>query len=302
MMKQVGFIGLGRMGRWMAVHLIKKGFELSVCDIDAQATRFLSNQGAATIRNPAAIGEAVDTVFLCLPNANVVEEVLFAEDGLIQKAKSGLIVVDTGTTAYFQTLDFAQRLRRRGIVFADAPVTGMEARAREGTLTIMFGGDRGIFDLLHPALEAMAKEIVFMGEVGTGQLAKLINNLLFNVNIAALAEILPMAAKFGLEPQKISQVITTGTGRSYAAEFFIPLILENRFDIGYSLKSAYKDMISAAELSAHHNIPMPLVHSATTTYQMALADGHGDENKGAMIKVFERILGVEFRKKGENPS
>jgi 3-hydroxyisobutyrate dehydrogenase-like beta-hydroxyacid dehydrogenase len=111
-----------------------------------------------------------------------------------------------------------------------------------------------------------------------------------------------MAAKFGLDPQKISQVITTGTGRSYAAEFFIPLILENRFDMGYSLKNAHKDLISAAELSAHHNIPMPMIQSATTIYRMALAEGHGDENKGAMVKVFERILGVEFRKKAENPS
>ncbi len=109
-----------------------------------------------------------------------------------------------------------------------------------------------------------------------------------------------MAAKLGLAPEKVSQVITTGTGRSFAAEFFIPLILENRFDQGYSLKNAYKDMTCAAELSAYHNIPLPLTHSAATTYQMALAEGYGNENKGAMVKVFERLMSVEFRRSGEN--
>jgi 3-hydroxyisobutyrate dehydrogenase-like beta-hydroxyacid dehydrogenase len=106
-----------------------------------------------------------------------------------------------------------------------------------------------------------------------------------------------MAAKLGLDPEKITRVVTTGTGRSFAAEFFAPLILENRFDQGYALNDAYKDMISAAEICARRKIPLPLVHAATTTYQMALAQGLGEEDKGAMIKVFERILEVEFRKK-----
>jgi 3-hydroxyisobutyrate dehydrogenase-like beta-hydroxyacid dehydrogenase len=108
-----------------------------------------------------------------------------------------------------------------------------------------------------------------------------------------------MAVKLGLDPEKVLKVVTTGTGRSFAAEFFGPLSLEGRFDQGYPLKDAYKDMVSAAEISAHKQIPLPLVHAATTTYQMALAEGYGDEGKGAMIKVFERILGVKFRRNGQ---
>ena len=107
-----------------------------------------------------------------------------------------------------------------------------------------------------------------------------------------------MAVKLGLDPEKVTQVVTTGTGRSFAAEFFLPLALEGRFDQGYPLKEAYKDMVSAAEICANKGIPLPLVHSATTTYQLARADGYGDESKGAMIKVFERILGVKVRKRG----
>jgi 3-hydroxyisobutyrate dehydrogenase-like beta-hydroxyacid dehydrogenase len=133
--------------------------------------------------------------------------------------------------------------------------------------------------------------------VGSGQLTKLVNQLLFNISAAAIAELLPMAVKLGLDPEKVTEVVTTGTGRSFAAEFFAPLALENRFDEGYPLKDAYKDMISAAEISAREKIPLPLVHTATTTYQMALTEGYGSESKGAMIKVFERILGVKFRKR-----
>jgi 3-hydroxyisobutyrate dehydrogenase-like beta-hydroxyacid dehydrogenase len=236
-------------------------------------------------------------VFLCLPNATIVEEVIFGENALVHGSVPPPIVVDCGTTAYMSTLDFVRRLQSLGITFADAPDTGMEARARDAILTLMFGGNGEVLERLRPALEAIGKTVVHLGGVGTGQLGKLVNNLLFNINIAARAEILPMAVKLGLDPEKVNKVITTGTGRSFAVEFFVPLILDGRFDQGYTLQKAYKDMISGLELSAHHNIPLPVSDSAAITYKMALAAGYGSENKAAMIKVFERILGVEFRKR-----
>jgi 3-hydroxyisobutyrate dehydrogenase-like beta-hydroxyacid dehydrogenase len=296
MKKKIGFVGLGQMGKWMALNVMKAGFHVTVFDINQEAVKFLTEQGAGSARTPMELASQVDWVFLSLPNTEIVENVLFGEDGVVASAKPGLIVLDFGTTNYLPTLDFDQRLKERGIVFGDAPVSGMEARAEEGNLTIMFGGEKKVFDQVRIALEALGNKIIHMGEVGSGQLTKLINQLLFNISAAAIAEVLPMAAKMGLDPEKVSQVITTGTGRSFAAEFFTPLILEGRFDQGYPLKNAYKDMISAAEICAHQKIPLPLVQAATTTYQMALADGHGEEGKGAMIKVFERILGVKFRK------
>jgi 3-hydroxyisobutyrate dehydrogenase-like beta-hydroxyacid dehydrogenase len=257
---------------------------------------FLSERGAASAFNPAELAGQVDLVLLSLPNTAIVEKVIFGDDGLIHGARPGMIIVDCGTTSYVPTLDFARRLRERGLRFADAPVSGMEARAQEGTLTIMFGGEQALFDQVRPILAAFGNKVLYMGGVGSGQLTKLVNQLLFNISAAAIAEVLPMAAKLGLDPEKVLQVVTTGTGRSFAAEFFGPRILEGQFDEGYPLKHAYKDMISAAEICAYEQIPLPMVHAATTTYQMALADGYGDEGKGAMIKVFERILGVNFRK------
>jgi 3-hydroxyisobutyrate dehydrogenase-like beta-hydroxyacid dehydrogenase len=136
-----------------------------------------------------------------------------------------------------------------------------------------------------------------MGAVGNGQLTKLVNQLLFNICCAGVAEVLPLAAKLGLDPEKVTRVVTTGTGRSFAAEFFVPMTLENRFDQGYPLELAYKDLVSAAEISTQLKIPLPMTQTTTTIFQMALAAGLGCENKGSLIKVFEQMLNVEFRRK-----
>ncbi len=300
MKKKIGFIGLGQMGKWMALNLHKCGYSLTVVDLDPAAVSTLTAAGAAAAATPAELAERTDWIFLSLPNAEVVEQVIFGPDGLFENGQQGQIVVDLGTTAYMATLEFGRRLEEQEIFFADSPVSGMEARAQAGDLTIMFGGDQKIFKQLKPVLEAMGNLILYMGGLGSGQLTKLINQLLFNISAAAIAEILPMAVKLGLDPEKVISVVTSGTGKSFAAEFFGPRILEDSFKEGYPLKHAYKDMVSAAEIGAHKKIPLPLVQAATTTYQMALAAGYGDEGKGAMIKVFENILGVKFRKKGKD--
>ncbi len=296
--KRIGFIGLGQMGKWMAINLVKAGFEVWIQDIDPEAVAFVADKGGKSCSTPAETAKQVDWIFMSLPNTEIVESVVFGKNGIVEGGKPGLIVVDLSTISYLQTLGMSQKLADRGILFADAPVSGMEARAEAGDLTIMFGGDESVFGQLRPALDVIGSKIVYMGKAGSGQLTKLINQLLFNISCAGVAEVLPMAAKLGLDPEKVTQVVTTGTGRSFAAEFFVPLALENRFDQGYPIKHAYKDMISAAEISARQKIPLPVVQATTATFQMALAEGFGDENKGSLIKVFERILGVEFRKKG----
>jgi 3-hydroxyisobutyrate dehydrogenase-like beta-hydroxyacid dehydrogenase len=296
---KVGFVGLGQMGRWMASNVMQRGFDLTVYDLSPEAMMNLTDQGAKAASSPAVLADQVDWILLSLPNTEIVERVIFGDQGLASGAKKGTVVVDCGTTSYLPTLDFHRRLDEEEIVFCDAPVSGMEARAKEGTLTVMFGGDQETYERIRPVLDAMSNKVLHMGGVGSGQLTKLVNQLLFNISCAAIAEILPMAAKLGLDPEKVTEVVTTGTGRSFGAEFFAPLAVADVFDKGYPLKHAYKDMISAAEICVHQKIPLPMVHAATTTYQMALAQGLGDLGKGAMIKVFERILGVEFRKRKE---
>jgi 3-hydroxyisobutyrate dehydrogenase-like beta-hydroxyacid dehydrogenase len=283
------------MGKWMALNLVEAGFEVTAYDAMPERLEILVENGAEAAPHPSAVAATSEVVFLSLPDTAVVESVVFGPRGIVEGARPGLIVVDLSTISYEGTLNFARRLAERGIRFADAPVSGMEARAREGALTVMFGGDEDLFHLLCPHLDAIASTRIHMGPVGSGQLTKLINQLLFNTAMASMAEILPMAVKLGLDPEKVAGVVTTGTGRSFGVEFFTPRILKNRFDDGYPLAKAYKDMISASEISANQRIPLPMVQAATTTFQMAIAEGHGGDDKGGLIKVFERINGVQFR-------
>jgi 2-hydroxy-3-oxopropionate reductase len=168
MLNPVGFIGLGQMGKWMALNLVKHKFDLKVYDIDENVMACLVDRGAQPARSPAELAETTNFIILSLPDSGVVEKVVCGTDGIVHGAKVGQIVVDCGTSGYLWTQEFAKSLQEKGIRFVDAPVTGMEKRASEGTLTIMFGGDDEILEAIRPLLEAMGKEIVHMGNVGNG--------------------------------------------------------------------------------------------------------------------------------------
>jgi 3-hydroxyisobutyrate dehydrogenase-like beta-hydroxyacid dehydrogenase len=228
-----------------------------------------------------------------------IKAALLDPNGLVASLRPGTLVVDCGTTEYGFTLDLAIIMAEKGFRYLDAPVSGMAERARSGELTVMAGGNEVDFEEARPYLQAFGKDVVYMGKTGSGQLAKLINQLLFNVNLAALAEVLPLAVKLGLDPERMEQVINTGTGQSFASRHFVPGILENHFDRGYSLEAAFKDMQSADNIMERLGYQMPVVMAATETYQTALAKGLGKEDKGAMIKVHEEKLGVRFRSGGK---
>ena len=295
----IAFVGLGQMGRPMAINMLKSGAKLTVSSASGKRHAELEAKGAQATSDPAVVARA-DIVFLCLPGTDAVRETLFGEKGIASMMGATQIIVDTSTMDYLETREFAEKLGERGIGFIDAPVSGMEARAIEGTLTAMCGGKAETLEKVRPYLSCVANNILHMGESGSGQLSKLINQLLFDINCAAIAEVLPMAAKLGIDPEKIGKIINSGTGRSYASEFFIPRILKNNFSDGYPLQHAYKDIDAGAKVSATHNIPMPVLAAASATYQMALLKGHGHLDKGAMIRVFEELLGVQFRSGGSD--
>lgn len=292
---KIGFIGLGQMGKPMAINMLKSGAELRVHSADSRPYDELERIGAKAV---AHVVELVDSefIFLCLPHGDVVRDVLFGEGGLAARLRPGQIVIDTSTIAYQATLEIAEKLRAIGVDFLDAPVSGMQARAENATLTVMCGGERRAFERAEPLLRNVGTQILYMGPTGSGQLTKLVNQLLFDVHCAALAEILPMAVKLGLDAEQVGTVVNSGTGRSYASEFFVPRMLKRDFASGYPMRHAYKDLVSAAELGARLCIPMPVLAAATVTYQHALLSGHGDQDKGAMLLPFEQLLGVQFRR------
>ncbi|BDB19074.1 2-hydroxymethylglutarate dehydrogenase [Pseudomonas sp. CYM-20-01] len=291
---KMAFIGLGQMGKPMAINLLRSHPGLLVNAFSGRAYAELERLGAIAVNDRRTLADC-DLVFLSLPDDEVVDNFLLGADGIANWMRPGSTVVDTSTISYAQTLSIDARLAALGIHFLDAPVSGMASRAIDGTLTAMCGGREQVFNAVAPYLRTMASNTLYMGAAGAGQLTKLINQLLFDINCAAIAEILPMAVKLGLDAEKVAAIVNSGTGRSYASEFFVPHILNGQFSSGYPLKHAYKDLISGAGLSAKMGIPLPVLSAATATYQTAVLQGHGDSDKGAMIKVYERLLGVEFR-------
>lgn len=289
-----GFAGLGQMGAPMAINLARH-YDVLVYDRNPDTVAHVVRNGARGAQSPDQF-TTVDALVMCLPCAEIVNSVLFdSKTGLARHLKTGALVVDTSTIAFVATLKVRDRLEGVGLRFLDAPVSGMRKRAEDGALTMMVGGDAHDLAKVHDALSTMASKILHMGDVGSGQLTKLVNQLLFDINVAALAEILPLAVKLGIDPEQVAKVVNSGTGRSYASEFFVPHILRGDFSNGYPMQDAYKDLISGAEISAYHTIPTPVLAAATATYQQALREGHGEKDKGGMILVFERLLDVAFR-------
>ena len=291
----IGFVGLGQMGKHMAKNLMGPGTDLTVSDVSEEQFASFRAAGAKATRNVQDLAECA-LIFLSLPNDSVVRAVVLGENGLLPKLSAGQIVVDLSTITYDATKEIAAKLAERGVRFMDAPVSGMEARARDATLSVMVGANPADLAVVEPFLKQIGNKVLLMGEVGSGQLTKLVNQLLFDINMAGLAEVLPFAAKMGLDPEKIGEIVNSGTGRSHASEFFIPRILDGNFKDGYPMQHAYKDLISGAMIAANENIPMPVLHASTVTYQMALLKGLGAEDKGAMIKVYEDLLNVTYRR------
>ena len=285
-----GFVGLGQMGLPMAQRLS------AVTDVIAYDYKGRQYDGLKTAICPSEFG-VCDVVVLCLPNGEVVEDMLFGEHGFAETLPRGALVIDTSTTSHGTAGRVGARLAERGLTFLDAPVSGMQKRAEEGTLTMMVGGETAVLEQHREKLRSVASKILHVGPIGAGQLAKLINQLLFDVNMAALAEILPMSAKLGLDPDQVAEIVNSGTGRSHASEFCLPNILRGVFDKGYPMKAAYKDLIAGAEVTSENGFPAPVLAAATTTYQQALAQGLGAQDKGAMIKVYEHLVGALFRSK-----
>lgn len=291
---KIAIIGLGQMGRPIALNLHRAGEEIVAFVRPGVVITEMNAAGVETDHDFGNLGKA-DFVLLCLPDSRVINEVLFGGENATVPLRPGQTIIDLGTTDHAETLMLSDRLGEQGVNFLDAPVSGMAARAAEGALTVMCGGDRSVFERTEPILRLIGSRVLYLGPTGSGQLAKLINQLLFDINAAALAEVLPLAAKLGLDPRLVAEVINSGTGRSFASEFFLPRILRRHFSDGYPMQEAYKDLVSGARLSAELCIPMPVLAAATGTYQTALLAGHGRKDKGGMILPFEQLLDVAFQ-------
>ena len=284
------------MGSGMAANLTTAGHNLYVHDQSVSAMARFADTNAVCCQSLSEITQTCSLIFLCLPSAKEVDDVLFGPNGLVENANVEISIIDTSTLERSEALQFHDQLANKGIQYADCPVSGLPARAREGRLTLMFGGSQMLFEQVSPILELLGKNIVYCGEVGSGQLMKAVNNIIYNINIVALCEILPLGVAAGISIDALEQVVTSASSRSFAGDHFIPRMMAREFEGDFPLAGAYKDILNMQKIATEKQALTPLMNAMISSYQNALADGLGDEPKSAIIKIYEKVLGVEFKR------
>jgi 3-hydroxyisobutyrate dehydrogenase-like beta-hydroxyacid dehydrogenase len=294
--KSIAFIGLGQMGSGMAALLVKSAVSLLVLDLDPEKVTQLESLGATDAKDIETIREKCEIVFICLPDEHYVQDLLFKESGLLSSQSNIKIIVDTSTISFSKAQSFSLRAQSVGVEYCDCPVSGLPKRSWDGTLTMMFGGPPETFNDVKPYLDLMGNDILHCGTAGSGQMTKAINNIIYNINIAGLCEVLPIAVKAGLDPSLLEELVLGGSSRSFASEHFVPRIMQRKFDYDYPMALAFKDIANIKDITQSFNVETPLVNAMTGIYERTLAEGHGAEPKSAMIKIYENELDVIVRK------
>ena len=292
MRPRVGFVGIGNMGEPMCRHLLRRGYELLIYDADPEALARLGQTPAEPAASAEALAREADVVLLSLPNSDVVEEVVFGEDGLGGGLSSGKTLIDTSSSRPSSTRGISKALAAEGVRMLDAPVSGGVLRAREGKLSVMVGGERAVYEELRGILESFGDAIFYVGGHGTGHLVKALNNLLSATTLASAAEAALLAKRAGVAPDVFVEVINASNGRSYSTEVKFPrYILERTFDDGFALALMSKDLKIALEAAAEMEFPMPIGSALAQIWELALARGYGPQNHTAIYAFLEDLLG-----------
>lgn len=292
--KQVGFVGLGVMGGNMARHLAER-FPLRVFDTDASRREALDKADKATSLSELASG--CEVVVLSLPGSPIVRSVVLGDDGLINHMARGSVVIDASTTEPTVSREVAAALAERGIAFLDAPVSGGEKGAREASLSIMVGGKAEVFDRCRPLLETIGATVVRVGEVGAGEVAKLVNNMIVASTFGVVAEAFALAVKNGLDPSTLYEVLRGGWAGSRVLEVSAPGMIDGDFTPGGTVDMMLKDVRYALSLAADSHIPVPATSQANEVFKAAQAAGFGAEAQQAIIKVWEMLAGITVGKR-----
>jgi len=291
----LGFIGLGVMGRPMALNLLKGGHTLYVYARRPAAAAALEARGAAPCRSPRELAARAEVIFTIVSDAADVEEVLFGPEGAALGAAPGSVIVDMSSISPVATRALAARLAERGIDMLDAPVSGGERGAIEGILSIMVGGKPEVFARLRPLLALMGKNIVHIGDHGAGQTAKLCNQVVIGGTLAAVAEALVLAAKAGVDSARVRRAMLGGSAASRVLEAHGERILARDFAPRFKVRLYQKDMRNVLLAADALGVSMPITAIIAGYLNAAVGTGDGDLDAAAIVKVAERVSGVEVR-------
>jgi len=285
---RIGFVGLGVMGRSMAQNLLRAGYALAVYARRPEAAQSLVSEGASLMASPGEVGRASDIAFTMVTNTPDVEQVVLGDGGLIHGAAAGSVIVDCSTISPGATRRMAETLRARGIEMLDAPVSGGEAGAVQGTLSIMVGGRPEVFDRVRPVLERLGRTIVHVGGNGAGQVAKAVNQLILVTTLEACAEGLALARRCGVDAGKVREALMGGFAASRVLDVMGRRMVEGDFDPGVEARWHWKDMHIVMELAAEAGLAIPAASLAAQNYNALMSGGGARRDTSLLLKVIER--------------
>jgi 2-hydroxy-3-oxopropionate reductase len=295
-MSKIGFIGLGIMGKPMSKNLIKAGYKLVIHDLNESAVEELVALGAEKGSSPADVAGECETAITMLPDSPQVKEVVTGKDGLIYGFKPGSVLIDMSSISPIVSRELAALLEEKGVDMLDAPVSGGEPKAIEGTLSVMVGGKKEVFDKCYPLMKAMAGSVVLTGSSGAGNVTKLANQIIVALNIAAMSEALVLASKAGVEPDLVYQAIRGGLAGSTVLDAKAPLVMDRKFNPGFRINLHIKDLKNALEASHEVGVPLPLTSAIMEIMQALKVDGMGDNDHGGIIRFYEKLAKVEVKR------
>jgi len=294
-MAELGFIGLGIMGKPMASHLVKAGHTVHVCDLSEESVKHVCSLGGKACTCCREIAQKSDIIFIMVPDTPDVEIVLFGKDGLAEGLKPGSIVVDMSSISPIATKEFAKRLAAMGVKMLDAPVSGGQVGAENATLSIMVGGPIDVFNQIKPYFELMGKNIVHIGDHGDGQTCKVANQIVVALTIEAVGEALLFASKAGADPAKVRAALLGGFAQSRILELHGERMIKHHFNPGFRIRLHQKDLNLALESARSMGLSLPNTSLAQELFNAVAAQGGSDLDHSAMVLALEKLANHTIR-------
>jgi 2-hydroxy-3-oxopropionate reductase len=293
-MLRVGYIGLGLMGKSIARNILKAGFPLVVHNRSRGAVNELAAEGAEAASSPAEVAARVDVVFTNLPDSPDVESVALGKDGIIEGARSGLILVDNSTIKPATARQIAEILGAKGVLCLDAPVSGGDIGARDGTLTIMVGGPEEALETVRPVLLATGKTITHIGGPGSGQIAKAANQIMVAAQMVAMGELLVFAQKAGADPRKVVEAIKNGAARCWTLDVKPQRLFAGNRQPGFKARMQAKDLNIVLESAREFGAPLPSLALDSQLFNAMVAQGLGDLDNSAVVALIEQLAAIHL--------
>ncbi|HNQ95147.1 MAG TPA: NAD(P)-binding domain-containing protein [Anaerolineales bacterium] len=293
-MLKVGYIGLGLMGKSIARNILKAGFPIVIHNRSRAAVDELVAEGATAASSPSEVASQADVVFTNLPDSPDVEKVVLGEKGIIAGAHHGLVYVDNSTIKPASARRIAEKLKEKNVSALDAPVSGGDIGARNGTLTIMVGGETSALERVMPVLLAMGKTVTHVGDAGAGQVAKAANQIMVAAQMVAMGELLVFAKKAGVDPRKVVDAIKGGAAQCWTLDVKPPRLFDGNRNPGFKSRMQLKDLRIVMETAKEYDIPISSTIENTKLFQQMIDAGMGELDNSAVVGVIEKLAGVEI--------